>query len=114
MQKDKVSSHPFPAFAPFPQASPQVQYKQLSGETREWIREKADSGNPVHYTVCKTCSTIVRVDAEAMPEMVIVKPGTLDDVKALGKLPVVQEIYTRNRPDCFAALAGAKQVEGAS
>lgn len=56
----------------------------------------------------------MRVDAEAMPGSVIVKPGTLDDIKGLGALPVVQEIYTRNRPDCFAVLKDVKQAEGAS
>lgn len=68
----------------------------------------------MHYSSCKTCSTIMRVDAEFMPDLVIVKPGTLDDVKALGSLPVVSEIYTRNRPDCFAALKDVPQVQGAS
>lgn len=56
----------------------------------------------------------MRVDAEAMPGSVIVKPGTLDDIKGLSALPVVQEIYTRNRPDCFEALKSAKQAEGSS
>lgn len=91
-----------------------LQYKILSGEVRTWLRTNADSGKPVQYSVCKTCNTIVRVDAEAMPAIVIVKPGTFDDRKVLDKLPVVQEIYARNRPDCFAALRDVKQAQGAS
>lgn len=90
------------------------QFKQLSGELRTWKRMESDSGNPVQYSVCKTCNTIMRVDADAMPGHVIVKPGTLDPAQALSGKPVVQEIFTRNRPDCFAALKDAKQAEAAT
>ena len=49
-----------------------------------------------------------------MAGMLICKPGTFDDRELLDKLPVVQEIYTRNRPSCIEAFKEAKQVEGAS
>lgn len=72
----------------------------------------SDSGKPVHYSVCRTCSTIVRVEADFLPDVVIVKPGTLDDIEAVGRLPVTQEIFARGRPDCFEALRDVKQAQG--
>lgn len=55
----------------------------------------------------------MRVEAEAMPGMLIYKPGTLDDAK-LSEAKPVAEIYTRNRPDCFAALNDVPQNDGAA
>ena len=52
------------------------------------------------------------VEAEAMPEAIIVKVGTLDDKAVLDNAPPLQEIYTRNRPSCFEALKGAEQKQG--
>lgn len=51
------------------------------------------------------------VDIEAMPDVKIFKTGTLDDKSALDKWPAVQEIYTRNRPDCIAGFQNAEQKE---
>lgn len=56
----------------------------------------------------------MRVDAEAMPDSVICKPGTFDDKDVLGGLPMMGEIYTKDRPDCFSALGDVKQTKGAA
>ena len=47
-----------------------------------------------------------------MPDMKILKTGTLDDKEGLDNAPVVQEVYTRNRPNCFDALKDAHQKKG--
>lgn len=49
------------------------------------------------------------VEAEAMPEFKIFKPGTLDDQAFLDAHPPVQEIYTKNRPSCLEAFHQAEQ-----
>lgn len=51
----------------------------------------------------------MRVEIEAMPGVVVFKPGTLEDQSLLSGIPVAQEIYTRGRPNCFDALKGAEQ-----
>lgn len=58
------------------------------------------------------CSTIMTVEAGAMPEMLIFKTGTLDD-DSINQLKPGVEIYTKERPTCFEALAGVAQKEGA-
>lgn len=49
------------------------------------------------------------VDLDAMPDVKIIKVGTLDDKSVLDKLPPVQEIYTKNRPDCISGFQDAAQ-----
>lgn len=51
------------------------------------------------------------VEADAMPELKIFKPGTLDDKEVLDKWSVGQEVYTKNRPDCISAFQDAQQKE---
>lgn len=52
------------------------------------------------------------VEAEAMPEVIIFKPGTLDDKAFLNSHPPVQEIFMRNTPSSFEPLKGAEQKDG--
>ncbi|KAK5175505.1 uncharacterized protein LTR77_000644 [Saxophila tyrrhenica] len=89
------------------------QYKLLGGQTESWTRG-GDSGKEVTNFYCSGCKNLMRVEAGFMPEMYIVKPGTLDDIGVLGDVPVVQEIYTRNRPNCFEALGDVPQKKGAT
>jgi hypothetical protein len=55
----------------------------------------------------------MHVDIEAMPDVQIYKPGTLDDKASFDNASPVQEIYNRNRPDCLEALRGCEQKEAA-
>ena len=87
------------------------QYKHLSGDVKTWTR-KGDTGKDVTNGYCSNCSNLMWVEADFMPEVKIFKPGTLDDKIVLDKLPVVQEVYTRNRPNCFEAWKGAEQKKG--
>ncbi len=90
-----------------------LQYKLLSGDTDSWTRE-GDSGKEVTNFYCKNCKNLMRVEAAFMPDVYIVKPGTLEEVDVLNDVPVYQEIYTRNRPSCFGALQSVDQKAGAT
>lgn len=85
-----------------------LQYKHLTGEVRNWER-KGDSGKNVKNGYCANCCTLMWVEADAMPELKIFKPGTLDDKSVLDKLPPVQEVYTKNRPSCISGFQDAEQ-----
>lgn len=88
------------------------QYKLLSGEARSWTR-KGDSGQDVTNFYCNDCNNLMRVEIESLAGLTVFKPGTLDDQSLLNGVPVVQEIYTRGRPNCFEALKGADQKTAA-
>ena len=87
------------------------QYKHLSGDVRNWTR-KGDSGKDVTNGYCANCNNLMFVEAEFLPDMKIIKTGTLDDKEGLDNAPVVQEVYTQNRPNCFDALKDAQQNKG--
>jgi len=88
-----------------------AQYNVLSGEVKTWQRQ-GESGKSVTNGYCANCCTLMWVQAEAMPDVRIFKPGTLDDKAVLDKLSVGQEIFVRNRPDCIAAFEGVTQKDG--
>lgn len=50
----------------------------VTGELRDYV-SIADSGNVMHRRFCPTCGTPVFSAAEARPNIVIVRAGTLDD-----------------------------------
>ena len=108
----KIKSEPVPVHFGRSIAN-KVQYQRLSGELRTWTRP-GDSGKDVTNNYCASCNNLMYVDAGAMPNIVIFKPGTLDDKSFLDKLAVQQEVYTRSRPDCIHAFEGAKQAEATS
>lgn len=85
------------------------EYKRLSGDVRTWTR-KGDSGETVTNNYCINCSNLVFVEADAIPGVVIFMAGTLDDKAFLDGHPVIEEIYTKNRPSCVNAIQGAKQT----
>ena len=45
--------------------------------------DRGDSGKPVHRRFCGACGAPVKTDADAMPGIVFVKAGTLDDTSVL-------------------------------
>ena len=55
----------------------------------------------------------MHVDIDAMPDVQVYKAGTLDDKASFDNASPVQEIYSRNRPDCLEALKGCEQKEAA-
>jgi len=45
--------------------------------------ETGSSGKPVHRNFCPECGSPITTDVEAMPDLVFIKAGTLDDTSAL-------------------------------
>jgi len=54
----------------------------FTGETREYV-STADSGNVMHRRFCPACGTPISNQAEARPQFVIVRVGTLDEPNAV-------------------------------
>jgi hypothetical protein len=52
-------------------------------------------------------------DIEAMPGVVLLKAGTVDDEDAIKAAEPKMEIYTKNRPEWCAAWGSAEQKETA-
>ncbi|KAK4892137.1 hypothetical protein LTR10_006469 [Elasticomyces elasticus] len=95
------------------EGEPVATYKKTSGKVFNWTR-KGDSGKDVTYNNCGTCGTIMTVSAEAMPDMVIFKAGTLDDQDAIESSKPGVQIYNKYKPSWCDGLAYAAQKDGAS
>ncbi|TKA69246.1 hypothetical protein B0A55_04259 [Friedmanniomyces simplex] len=86
------------------------QYTKSSGKVFSWTR-KGDSGKDVTYSNCATCGCIMTVKADAMPEMIIFKAGTLDDQDAIESSRPGLQIYNKYRPSWCVGLAYAEQKD---
>ena len=82
----------------------QADYIQ-NGETKIY-RDIGDSGAAVMRHFCGDCGSPILSAVGAMPGIVIVKAGTLDDWTGLA--PVV-EVYTDHAAPWVAAVAGARR-----
>ncbi|EGP84204.1 unnamed protein product [Zymoseptoria tritici ST99CH_1A5] len=91
---------------------PEGNFKKLSGSDFKYSR-KGDSGKSVNYSNCGKCATVMIADIEAMPGVVLVKGGTLDDESVMAKAEPKVELYTKNRPSWCGAWSGAEQKESA-
>lgn len=89
-----------------------VKFKQLSGSETTATRS-GDSGQSVINHCCDKCLAVVWTEAKAILPNIIINAGTLDDPAIRDKLKPTAEIYCRNRPAGFDAVAGAAQIEGA-
>ncbi len=74
------------------------------------FEDRGDSGKPVHRRFCGTCGSPVRTDVEAMPGVVFVKAGTLDDTSVLQ--PSVQ-IYCDRAMPCAPLIPETQNYPGA-
>lgn len=54
----------------------------ISGPLKTY-NETGSSGKPVHRNFCPDCGSPITTDVEAMPNLVFIKAGTLDDTSAL-------------------------------
>ena len=54
----------------------------ISGPLKTY-NETGSSGKPVHRNFCPECGSPITTDVEAMPNLVFIKAGTLDDTSAL-------------------------------
>ena len=59
-----------------------VESFEIAGETRDYA-STADSGNRMHRRFCPACGTPMFSEAEARPELIIARAGTLDDPQAI-------------------------------
>lgn len=85
-------------------AVPEAAYVQ-TGETKVF-EDKGDSGQPVWRHFCPNCGSPILSKVAAMPGMVLVKAGTLDDMSGL--TPAI-EVYTDHAAAWVAPIAGARR-----
>ena len=51
--------------------------------TLKTFNDSGSSGKPVHRNFCPDCGSPITTDVEAMPDLVFIKAGTLDDTSSL-------------------------------
>jgi hypothetical protein len=73
----------------------------ISGELKAYDKA-ADSGRTVRMMACASCGTRVWNAPESSPEMLVVKPGTLDE---MGWARPIGNIWTDSAP-AWAAIEG--------
>jgi hypothetical protein len=83
---------------------PEAQFEQR-GETQAY-EDRGDSGKPVWRNFCPRCGSPIMSKVAAMPGLVFVKAGTLDDLSGLA--PAV-EVYTDHAAPFVAPIAGARR-----
>jgi len=66
----------------------------ITGALRDYV-SVADSGNRMHRRFCPTCGTHLFSEAEARPNLIFIRAGTLDDPE--GAKPVAT-IWTASAP----------------
>ncbi|MFU8816041.1 MAG: GFA family protein [Pseudomonadales bacterium] len=75
------------------------------GETKVY-EDTGDSGKPVYRHFCGDCGSPIISRVAAMPGVVMLKAGTLDD---LGGIRPAVEVYTDHAADWVAPIAGAQR-----
>lgn len=75
------------------------------GDTKVY-EDIGDSGKPVYRHFCGNCGSPIISKVAAMPGVVMLKAGTLDD---LGGVKPAIEVYTDHAVDWVAPIAGAKR-----
>lgn len=86
-------------------------FQVLSGTAKRYAR-KGRSGKDVTYNNCDQCSSLVFVEAEAMPGVKILKMGTVDDEDFLNKLGNMEaEIFCKDRIEWVKPIPGAETKE---
>jgi hypothetical protein len=83
---------------------PEADYEQR-GLTKVFT-DKGDSGQPVWRHFCPDCGSPILSKVAAMPGLVLIKAGTLDDMSGL--TPGI-EVYTDHAAAWVAPIAGAQR-----
>ena len=83
---------------------------ELVGKTKVFM-EKGDSGRTVERHFCPDCGSPILSIIEPMPDMVLIKAGTLDTVAKL--IPVI-ELFCDNALPAFPVLAGTERHAGSN
>ncbi len=82
----------------------------LAGETRVFL-DFGDSGRPVERHFCPECGSPIMSVIEPMPDMVLIKAGTLDTVAQL--TPSI-EVFCENALPAFPELTGTERHKGSN
>jgi hypothetical protein len=77
------------------------------GETKVF-QDQGDSGKPVYRHFCGECGSPILSKVAAMPGVVLVKAGTLNDFSGL--TPAI-EVYTEHAADWVAPIVGARRFK---
>ena len=81
---------------------------EITGETRDYA-SRADSGNRMHRRFCPVCGTPMFSQAEARPELIIARAGTLDDPEAITPSAT---IWTASAPSWACIAEDLPRTEG--
>lgn len=73
--------------------------------TPKTISRPGDSGKQITLNFCPDCGHTLWVEAEAMPEVTIVKAGTVDDTSLLDGMEPGKEIYLKDKVKWAPSLA---------
>ncbi len=85
-------------------AVPAALYAQ-TGETKVF-EDTGDSGQAVHRHFCGQCGSPILSRIAVMPDVVLVKAGTLDDIRGLA--PSI-EVYADHAAEWVPPIAGAQR-----
>ena len=83
---------------------------ELSGETKIFM-DTGDSGRPVERHFCPDCGSPIMSIIEPMPDMVLIKAGTID---TLAQLTPTVEVFCENALPAFPALTGTERHAGSN
>jgi hypothetical protein len=83
---------------------------EISGTTRVFIAT-GDSGRPVARHFCPDCGSPILSEIEPMPDMVLIKAGTIDNVAAL--TPTI-EVFCDQALPAFPAMSGTERHKGSN
>jgi len=80
-----------------------------SVKTEGSVKLYSSSGNTVHRWFCADCGAHLLSQSSAHPERSFVKAGVID---AFTKLPIVLEVFAKDRWPSIPPIPGAMQFEG--
>ena len=81
-----------------------------TGETKVFV-DSGDSGQPVNRHFCANCGSPIASKAGAIPGVVMIKAGTLDDMSGIA--PGI-EVYADHAVDWVAPIVGARRFAQAA
>jgi hypothetical protein len=87
----------------------QRDFQVLSGQAHRFTKTFSDDGRSKHALGCPDCFTRVWTEFSAFPQVMNVKPGTLDDTRGLTP---VAHIWLRSAQPWVNIPEGAMRFEG--
>ncbi|KIL92435.1 glutathione-dependent formaldehyde-activating protein [Fusarium avenaceum] len=87
---------------------------QMTSGTAKIYTSKGGSGKGCSKYFCEECGTMLYIDSEITPGLVILKAGTLDDLSLNEtKYKPAAEIFCENKYSWLPNVEGAEQFNGA-